>query len=300
MFVFFPEAKALTMTSREKSLKSLNKRGHMTQPKLKQRPVGTRPKKNPTTIDRISKLPDHLLHHILSFLPLKQAGRTSILSRRWRHVWASMQNLMFYTDEFVNLGLENFIRYVNAALPHRPKQDFQNFKTFLFSDSPTNLAKSTRWISHAVKNDVRVLSIIIRLQNSGGNVILPRSALVSQSLEELGLFTFPNVKIITPSIISLSRLKILSLQRMEVNSAFLEKILSGCPMLENLNLHFCRVTFSGVYSTTLRNLILENCRIQTKREHKFYICAPSLTHLHFNQGCGALPLHKNSDEMVCF
>ncbi|XP_078151795.1 uncharacterized protein LOC144547058 [Carex rostrata] len=85
---------------------------------------------------------------------------------------------------------------------------------------------------------------------------------------------------------------------MEVNSAFLEKILSGCPRLENLNLHFCGVTFSGVYSITLRNLILEQCRIQTKREDKFYICTPNLVHLHFNQGCGVLSHHEKFNEMI--
>jgi Leucine Rich Repeat len=211
-----------------------------------------------------------------------------------------MQSLTFYMNEFAKFGPEKFMGYVNATLSHRPKQDFRDFKTFLFSDSPTNLAASTRWICHAVKNDVQALCIIIRPQISGGNVILPRPVLASQLLEELGLFCFPKVKIITPGIISLPQLKILSLQRMEVNSAFLEKVLSGCPRLQNLNLHFCVVTFSGVCSMILRSFVMENCRIQTKRENKFYICTPNLVHLHFNQGCGTLSFPEKLDEMVCF
>ncbi|KAJ3687351.1 hypothetical protein LUZ61_016515 [Rhynchospora tenuis] len=283
------------MTSRERSLKSMNNKGNMTQPKPTHKTFGTstRPKKVPTTIDRISILPDHVLHHILSFLPLKQAGRTSILSRRWRHVWASLKGLTFYKDELAKFGLESFINYVNAALPYRAKQDFHIFKTFLFSTSPTDLATSTRWITHAVNNDVRVLYLIIQ----GGNVILPRPVLTSQSLEELGLFSFPSVKIITPSIISLSRLRILSLQRMEINSAFFEKIISGCTRVENLNLHSCEITFSGVHSMVLRKLVMDNCTIRTKRENKFYICTPNLVHLHFNQGCGTLSHHEKLDQM---
>ena len=277
----------------------------MTQPKLKpkpkptHKPTGTTPEEVPNAPDRISKLPDHILHHILSFLPLKEAGCTSILSRRWIHVWLSMQGLKFHTDEFANCGPEKFISYVNAALPYRSKQDLQVFKTFLLNDSPTNLAASTRWITHALRNDVRVLHIIIWPKSSGENVILPRPMLTSQSLEELGLFSFPNVRIITPNVISLSQLKTLSLQQLDVNSAFMEKIISGCQRLENLNLHYCWLRCSGISSRMLRNLVMESCGIQNLRQKKFYICMPNLENLHFNQKYAVFPPF-GVVHMVCF
>ena len=37
--------------------------------------------------DRLSSLPDDLLHSILRDLPLKHAARTSALSRRWVPQW---------------------------------------------------------------------------------------------------------------------------------------------------------------------------------------------------------------------
>jgi hypothetical protein len=46
--------------------------------------------------DRISSLPDELLHAILVLLhSARAAGRTSVLSRRWRHVWAHLPELFF-------------------------------------------------------------------------------------------------------------------------------------------------------------------------------------------------------------
>nr|CAB3489454.1 unnamed protein product [Digitaria exilis] len=43
--------------------------------------------------DRISALPDELIHHLLGFLQAPEAVRTSLLSRRWRHHWKSMRSL---------------------------------------------------------------------------------------------------------------------------------------------------------------------------------------------------------------
>ncbi|PRQ26816.1 putative F-box domain-containing protein [Rosa chinensis] len=46
-------------------------------------------------VNRISVLPDEILASILSLLALKEAQATSVLSRRWRHMWASTVTLNF-------------------------------------------------------------------------------------------------------------------------------------------------------------------------------------------------------------
>jgi len=43
--------------------------------------------------DRLSKLGDAKLGHVLSFLPADEAARASALSRRWRHVFAHVHTV---------------------------------------------------------------------------------------------------------------------------------------------------------------------------------------------------------------
>ncbi|KAJ4838962.1 hypothetical protein Tsubulata_035040 [Turnera subulata] len=51
--------------------------------------------------DRLSNLPDAILHHILSFLEdTRAAAQTSVLSRRFRFLWTSLPDLCFDTKPF--------------------------------------------------------------------------------------------------------------------------------------------------------------------------------------------------------
>ncbi|KAM0918838.1 hypothetical protein ACQ4PT_008581 [Festuca glaucescens] len=59
-------------------------------------PRGTQPMEPPSkriclaADDRLSDLPDCLIQSILSFLESRQVVRSSMLWRRWRHLWRSM------------------------------------------------------------------------------------------------------------------------------------------------------------------------------------------------------------------
>jgi hypothetical protein len=49
--------------------------------------------------DRISSLSDHVLGHVLSFLPTEEAACVAALSRRWRHVFGSVHTISFEEAE---------------------------------------------------------------------------------------------------------------------------------------------------------------------------------------------------------
>ncbi|XP_022015274.1 F-box/FBD/LRR-repeat protein At1g13570 isoform X4 [Helianthus annuus] len=59
---------------------------------------------NPTRTqsDIISTLPLNIIEHILARMPLRDALRTSVLSKKWRYTWRSMPKLTF-TDDMVKL-----------------------------------------------------------------------------------------------------------------------------------------------------------------------------------------------------
>ncbi|WOH10736.1 hypothetical protein DCAR_0730206 [Daucus carota subsp. sativus] len=89
--------------------------------------MGSRAKKKARTLpqhlgdeDRISRLPDELIHKILSFVDAKQAVETGTLSRRWRFLWTTLPFLSFgpyENSEPKNVG--KLIRHVLSKRNHQ-------------------------------------------------------------------------------------------------------------------------------------------------------------------------------------
>ncbi|XP_071734086.1 uncharacterized protein [Rutidosis leptorrhynchoides] len=67
--------------------------------------------------DRISNLPDDIIHHILSFLDLKYAMLTSALSKKWKLVWTLLPQLNLDSYEFPDMN--SFNKFAKHALLHR-------------------------------------------------------------------------------------------------------------------------------------------------------------------------------------
>ncbi|KAL8238578.1 hypothetical protein R6Q59_015145 [Mikania micrantha] len=86
--------------------------------------------------DRISNLPNDIIHHILSFLDTKFAVQTGALSRKWEHIWTSTRVLNLNSHTFRTLPL--FAKFVKRMLSHRsPHVDVSKVQiTFTGASTP--------------------------------------------------------------------------------------------------------------------------------------------------------------------
>ncbi|KAL5054436.1 hypothetical protein RYX36_035118 [Vicia faba] len=68
-------------------------------------------------LDKLSDLSDSILIHILSFLNTKDSVQTSILSKRWNHVWKYIPILTLHSSDFSTL--KSFDKFVSRILSLR-------------------------------------------------------------------------------------------------------------------------------------------------------------------------------------
>ncbi|GMP79309.1 hypothetical protein CsSME_00034908 [Camellia sinensis var. sinensis] len=112
--------------------------------------------------DRISTLPDPILHEILSSMDLKYAIQTCALSKRWRYLWTSLPNLHFDVDLFPlpndSKRLHQFPHFVNQVFSQRDTNS--NLCNFYFSphacDHPSFIENS---LSYAISHNVQQLHV---------------------------------------------------------------------------------------------------------------------------------------------
>ncbi|KAL0843470.1 hypothetical protein Bca101_016715 [Brassica carinata] len=194
-----------------------------------------------TEEDRISFLPDHLLCQILSDVPTKTAVVTSVVSTRWRTIWLSTPVLNLHTDDFPNFtALASFIsRFLDfskdssclhklklALRSERPIQELWKFALKCAYLDPSYLI--TQWINNAVK--LQHLDIIFSYPWNAE--MMPLSIYTCVTLVSLKLHS---VSLADSEYVSLPCLKIMHLvDNVYASDAFLEKLISSCPVLEKL------------------------------------------------------------------
>lgn len=184
--------------------------------------------------DRLTSLPDCLIHHIMSFLKARQVVQTCVLSTRWRHLWRSVPCLDIDQDEFKAAGLNR--------ITEKERDDFEDFTDHLLI--PNN-------ISIALLDTLRLHVSDDEYYHRGASVRWIRHG-IKYSAQNPGIMH-------KESNLAFWRLKKLHLSGVYLDGSFMKHVSSGCPYLEVLELKDCPCTFEEVTSHTLKNLILENC-----------------------------------------
>lgn len=220
-------------------------------------------------IDRISNLPDPILHHILSLLDSQEAVQTCVLSKRWERLWAFTQSLDLNLPDFKTRGLnieKRFMRFVDSFLVQRDPSNLHAFRLFCEENNFNVCHRSiTTWILYAVRHNAKVIELDACLYRR-----LPREIFTCTSLQELILDISGLGKGIVAGGVNLPRLKKLHLCGiMSRNGAILRRLLTGCPALEDLSLKFCSIDMSVVSSPQLKYLSifsgLDSARIDSLR-----------------------------------
>jgi hypothetical protein len=188
--------------------------------------------------DRISCLPDHVIDQILSFLPIKEAGRTSVLSSQWRNKWHTMPNLVFdehclsitapLDPSIFNIELLRIVDHV-LLLHSAPIIKFEISESD-YDQSHINLSRIfDRWIFYLIGRSIKELVLDVWLDE---HYKIPLCLFSCQSLQHLDLLC---CWLKPPTMFEgLNNLTSLELDEVTITQDALEKLISGCPLLRSL------------------------------------------------------------------
>ncbi|XP_073158254.1 F-box/LRR-repeat protein 25-like [Henckelia pumila] len=193
--------------------------------------------------DRISELPDEIINLIISRLSAINAARTSVLSRRWRHVYAFTTDIKFpcschYYHAGKNLSQSPtmFVRAVDTFLQNHSGSKITSFE--LVCCFHEHILDSFRnWMNHVGNMGIEQLTIGYtcpeHVQEFKSHVFssdfLPQASSVKRLCLKGGVFQALNQ----------NYLKDLEMSSVAFTSEEIECILSNCSCLQSLKLTQC-------------------------------------------------------------
>ncbi|KAJ3684175.1 hypothetical protein LUZ61_013339 [Rhynchospora tenuis] len=234
--------------------------------------------------NHLSNLPDDLLITILSLLPTCIAARTSVVSRRFRHLWKASPSVQLIIGCLPHPCDDNFIAMVDRALFHRdpchPLVSLYLHYDFV-SSLPNYFLPSL--FAKARSLGLRHLTIECFLIDHLLPDIFSINSLESLSLPDIGS------SLEFPSGFTLTCLRNLSLSLDGSNSgpSKITQLLSELGSLEDLDLSIRDMERISLSSQTVRKLRLMSRNTGYKRLHTVELFLPSLESLRI-KSCSSL------------
>ncbi|XP_019159971.1 PREDICTED: F-box/FBD/LRR-repeat protein At1g13570-like [Ipomoea nil] len=134
--------------------------------------------------DQLLNLPTDVLNCILDCLPARDAARTSILSRKWRYIWAGHPNLVLDPQDIVTVTRNDFVGIGNRIL----LQHIGPILTFHVNLSAVHMSQYPNidpWILYLSSHGLRKLTV----ENSSRDLYaLPSYVFLCQELTHLYLY----------------------------------------------------------------------------------------------------------------
>ncbi|KAI4302691.1 hypothetical protein MLD38_038410 [Melastoma candidum] len=181
----------------------------------------------------LSNLPSEIIGEILCHVLIREAVKTSVLSHRWRYLWCSIPDLLF-EHNCVNLPISSpsfvnkFVSFVSRVLLlHRgPVRKFE-----VAPYCKLEFSNISQWLTFVSRNGIEKLSV----EFGNEHITVPSSLFLCDKLKELYLAYSESLKLPVSfdGFMLLTRLVFISVS-IDIHS--LEKLISGCPLLEILEL----------------------------------------------------------------
>ncbi|PNY11417.1 F-box family protein [Trifolium pratense] len=133
-------------------------------------------------VDIISTLPDSIVTHIMEFLVTKEAVHTSILSKRWKHLWKSLAILIINSNQFDKA--EFFKKFVLKVLQHRDYSSALR-KIVVKHNGHIHFHILAKIINYAVSYEVEQFKLDTFLRNDVRNMLLFHPLFYLRSLKRL-------------------------------------------------------------------------------------------------------------------
>lgn len=203
------------------------------------RPNRHKRRRLPPSSDLISALPDDMIRHIFSFLPIKDVVKTSVLSTCWRSTWTTTTHLVF---RYVRPRDHKRWPSIIESVMHRCTSEQVKRLHIIYkeADSP----EVDDWLSFAEKRRVEDLFLCFCNPLKGFYELpefLNRLSRVVR-LEVVNCFSLGTT-------VRWPCLKVLVIGLVELSDDILEGIVRGSPVLESLKLLDC----SG-----MKNIIIDS------------------------------------------
>ncbi|CAN1180015.1 F-box protein At5g03100 [Linum perenne] len=181
--------------------------------------------------DRISSLPDDILHEILDRVGCQyQCAEAALVSKRWNHLWLSYPSLEFDGND-----------YTNGSPPRSTMKSFIAAATRKFSSSSgLNYIKSVRIVSRDSAFIEAILDLIqsrepeeISMSLRSSDSVIPTLLLNSSRLRTLKLVF---CKLLEQDQYKMINLRMIHLFSVSINNRALNSMIAAAPLLEKLTL----------------------------------------------------------------
>ncbi|KAK2974929.1 hypothetical protein RJ640_024178 [Escallonia rubra] len=236
----------------------------------------SKPKRICPNEDRISKLPDAILTHLLSFLPENYAVRTGLLSTRWKYIWALLPTLHFKmprSDCNCRCRCEEtrFMDFIDKILILRGGLPIQKF--YLSSSHRCDYHRVYTSLCNVTMCNVQALDLDFDFSAVGGKIRLPWdhfmhcTTLVVLKLSQKFVLDVP-AHVCFPS------LKTLHLHSLiYTGDASVKMLFSSCPMLEELHVYrFLQTEVDNVETINVSVPSLKRLSLRFKLESHSHTC----------------------------